>query len=406
MTSKYLPVVIALLAGLALAACDDGEGEKGPRPLTEQEAQVVGASNEFGLSLFNEVLGQSDGGNTFVSPLSVSMALGMTYNGAAGTTAEAMHETLAFGELTTAEVDEGYLGLIELLTTMDSKVTLEIANSIWYRQGYEVLADFIETCETYFLAVVQALDFADPSAADTINAWVAEQTHDLIDQIVDSISSDTVMFLINAVYFKGDWTFKFDESLTADAEFHVDADTVSTVEMMELHGDVPVTYGDGFRAVDLPYGRKHFAMAVILPDMGVTVDEVAAGLTSERWSDIVAGFADEESTVRMPKFELEYEQSLNDVLSALGMAEAFDPLTADFSGINGSGGLFISEVKHKTFVRVDEVGTEAAAVTSVEMQETSAPEPFTVDRPFLVVLHDHHSGAILFIGKIIDPPAA
>ncbi len=402
---KHVLVAPVLVLALALAACMD-ETEDGPRPLTEQEAEIVAASNDFGLSLFDEVIGQSDGGNVFVSPLSVSMALGMTFNGAAGTTADGMREALALGDLSVEDIDEAYLGLIELLQTMDGKVTLEIANSIWYRQGFEVLAAFIEACQTYFLAVVEALDFDDPGAKDTINAWVAEQTHGLIEEIVDSIDVDTVMVLINAVYFKGDWTYQFDQSLTADAEFHVDEDTASTVSMMQLHGDVPCQSGEGFRAVDLPYGRQHFAMSVILPDEGVAVDEVAAGLAAGGWAGIVNGFADEETTVELPKFTLEFEQSLVDVLSALGMAEAFDPVAADFTGINANGGLFISDVKHKTFVQVDEVGTEAAAVTSVDVAAGSAPEPFRVDRPFLVVLHDRHSGAILFMGKIVDPPSA
>jgi serpin B len=403
---KHALIALALALPFGLAACQPDTGDDGPRPLTAQEAEIVAASNDFGLSLFGEILGQSDGGNVFVSPLSVSMALGMTFNGAAGATAEGMREALRFGDLSVEDIDSAYLGLIGLLTTMDGKVTLEIANSIWYRQGFDVLAAFIEACETYFLAVVEALDFGDPGAKDAINAWVAEQTHGLIDAIVDDIGADTVMFLINAVYFKGDWTFQFDESLTADAEFHVDAETTSHVAMMQLHGDVPHRWGEGFRAVDLPYGDGHFAMAVILPDEGVPVDDVAAGLTTEGWAALAAGFADEETTVELPRFTLEYEQALNDVLCVLGMDEAFDPLGADFTGITPEGGIFISEVKHKTFVRVDEVGTEAAAVTSVEMEMGSAPEPFRVDRPFLVVLHDRHSGAILFIGKIVDPPPA
>jgi serine protease inhibitor len=392
--------VVALAVGCAVTL-DDAE----PRALTEQETVVVESSNAFGFDLFSEVVSQTDGENVFVSPLSVSMALGMTYNGARGETASGMREALRYGDLSNPEINESYKGLIDMLTSMDDEVILEIANSIWYRQGLNVLAGFIEACETFFYAAVQALDFGSSSAAQTINDWVSESTHGLIDEIVDDpINADLMMFLINAVYFKGEWTYRFDEAETHAADFHVDDETTRTVQMMHLHGDVPIYWGDCFAAVDLPYGDEYFAMAILLPVEGHTIDDVIAQLDPASWQQMAQGFDVEEMTVEIPRFELEREYGLRPMLIALGMEQAFDDLAADFSGIEPSGELFIGKVKHKTFVRVDEVGTEAAAVTSVGMEDGSAvPDEFIANEPFVFVIHDRHSQSILFIGKMKDP---
>ena len=395
---------LAVAIAICAAGCAE-DGDSAPRALTEQEALVVESSNSFGFDLFSEVVAQSADENVFVSPLSVSLALGMTYNGARGETADGMRDALSYGDLTDAQINESYQGLIDLLTSMDDRVTLEVASSIWYRQGLDVLAEFVEACETYFYAVVQALDFDDPAAADAINDWVLESTAGKIDGIVDGpIDADTMMFLVNAVYFKGDWTYRFDEAETHEADFHVDEETTRTVDMMHLHGDVPVYWGDGFAAVDLPYGDEHFAMAILVPTEGATAGDVVAGLTRESWQAMTDGFEVNEMTVEIPRFELERELSLVQVLAALGMEQAFDEAAADFSGIEPSGDLFISEVKHKTFVSVDEVGTEAAAVTSVEMDLGSAgQDEIIADEPFVFAIHDRHSESILFIGKLVDP---
>ncbi|MFC1611918.1 serpin family protein [Myxococcota bacterium] len=378
------------------------------RPPTDKELALAQSSNQFGFKLLDEVVSLSEGGNVFVSPLSVSMALGMTYNGAKGTTAEGMATALEYGDLTLEEVNHAYRDLINLLTTLDPKVTMEIANSIWYREGFNVLDAFIEVNQLYFDAVVSALDFASPEAAATINAWVDAQTHGKIDSIVEPpISAATVMFLINAVYFKGTWTYEFDEEHTRDDTFHVSGSEQKTVKMMSIEGDFAYLETEDFEAVDLPYGEGLFSMTVFLPKAGTDIDQLIADLNQETFDAWTASLSIDQGQLSLPRFELEYEAGLNDVLAALGMGQAFSP-SADFSGINGGGGLFISNVKHKTYVKVNEEGTEAAAVTSVEVGITSAgPEGFVmrVNRPFVFVIHDHHSGALLFMGKIVDPPS-
>ncbi len=393
---------------VAFCGCFGGD-ERLPVPdLGQRELSLLEASNQFGFSLFAKVIEHSDGGNVFISPLSVSMALGMTENGAAGQTLAAMKATLGHAGLTDEEINQGYRTLIDYLTRLDPRVKMEIANSIWYRQGLAVLPSFIEINRAFFDALVAALDFDDPSAADTINAWVNDATHGRIDKIVAKpIDPALVMFLINAVYFKGDWTYRFDKSATTPAAFQGTRGQVE-VPMMNLHDDELAYLDDGdVQILDLPYGDGKFAMAFLLPAPGQTVDQLAASLTPERWAGWMARLIPQEGEVSLPRFELTFETTLNSVLSALGMEVAFDAGRADFSRILAQGGLFISEVRHKSYVRVDEEGTEAAAVTSVEVGITSVPAYFVfrADRPFLYVLHERASGALLFLGKLVDPSA-
>jgi serpin B len=256
----------------------------------------------------------------------------------------------------------------------------------------------------FFNAVVTALDFSDAGAADTINAWVEEKTHGKIDTIVEPpIHPLTVMFLINAIYFKGTWTYEFDPDDTREATFHTGSGQDKTVEMMNLSGELPYLETEDFQAVRLPYGYELFSMTVLLPKGERSADDLMTGFNQENWNNWMDGFATEDISLSLPKFEIEYKLKLNDILIALGMQDAFDPLQADFTGIRATGELYISEVKHKTYVKVNEEGTEAAAVTSVEVKELSARPPMVVDRPFLFVIHDSHSRALLFMGKIVDP---
>ena len=397
-----------LVFAVVFAACSgDNDGPRIVRDLTEVEQKLVQSANLFGFNLMQEVVAQSNGGNVFISPLSVSFALGMTYNGARTTTEEGMRAALEYGDLTVGEINQGYRDLIDLLTGLDPKVKMEIANSIWIREGFDVLQAFIDVNQAFFDAVVEALNFSNPGAADVINAWVKEKTHGKIEEIVAKpINAMTVMFLINAIYFKGDWTTEFDPDDTQAAPFHApEGDT--TVQMMHMHEELPYLQTEDFEAVNLPYGGGLFSMTLLLPKEGKSVDELIASLTAENWAAWMAGFAVEEGYLWMPRFELEYETSLNDVLKALGMAAAFSESEADFAGINPGAQLFISNVKHKTYVKVNEEGTEAAAVTSVEVGVTSAPEGFYLrfDRPFLFVIQDAHSKALLFVGKIVAPPS-
>jgi serpin B len=376
------------------------------RDLTPQEQVLTSSANDFSFDLFQEAVAASDGGNVFVSPLSVSFALGMTYNGAGGGTKAEMAEVLGFDTLTLDEVNEAYRGLIEQLTHLDANVRLEIANSIWYRNEFAVDTGFLARNQEYFSARVEGLDFAAPDAADTIDGWVGEATHGKITKIAPNpIPANAVMYLINAIYFKGDWTVRFDRNDTRPEPFHLPDGSDREVPLMRLQEDLDYLQTANFKAVDMGFGEGHFRMAVVLPLPNVPLDVVVESLTSENWSTWQDSFFEVEVALRLPRFELEYEQSLVQNLADLGMPTAFTS-SADFSGINPTHNLFISEVKHKTYLKVHEEGAEAAAVTSVEVSNTSMPQviEMRVDRPFLIVIHDRHTGAVLFVGKIVDPP--
>jgi len=379
------------------------------RNLTSSEIELKESSNQFGLTLFGKIAETEANENTFISPLSVSMALGMTYNGADSTTLEAMHETLGYGDLTIQEVNESYLSLITLLTDIDPDVIFDIANSIWCREGFYVENSFISTNQNYFDALVQSLDFSRSDAADIINTWVSNNTNGKIEEIVTPpIDISTIMFLINAIYFNGNWTYEFDPENTVTAPFFLTDNSQIDCRMMSYKCDHPYFANDQFQAVDLPYGNGNFRMMIILPYSNIDIDGFIADIDNTAWNTWLNQLEKTEINLYLPKFKLEYKNELNNELSAMGMEIAFDPTNADFSGINPDIQLYISKVKHKTFIDVNEEGTEAAAVTSVEIDFTSIGDgdltpTMRVDHPFIFAIHEINTGTILFIGKIVKP---
>lgn len=379
-----------------------------PRALAETEKALVQSGNDFGIRLFQEASRQAGPNDVSVSPLSVHLALGMAYNGSAGETQSEMARVLGLGALTSEQANRSSRDLVALLVGMDPGISLEIANSIWYRNGLPLLSAFLEANHLYFDARVAGLDFASPAAVDTINAWVREETHDKIQGILSRpISPMEVILLLNAVYFKGDWTEPFDPSATGEASFR-SPDGDRPVKMMEkTFAKLPYLETEDFQAVDLPYGRGYFRMAVFLPKPGRQVDDWVAGLDGSNWSGWMRSFGDRDVRLSLPRFSVEYDTSLVDVLKSLGITSAFDDRQADFSRMSPGSGIYLTDVRHKTFVRVDEKGSEAAAVTGITGSITSAPAGgpviLRVDRPFVFVIHDRHSGAMLFSGKVTKP---
>lgn len=405
---KKLSFILGLTFSLLFTQCEHNPVAPEARELTVLEKSLVDSDNKFGLKLFQKINEAEQDKNVFISPLSVSMALGMTLNGAGGETQTAMDQTLELAGLTTDEINRSYRSLIELLTNLDRKVVFQIANSIWYRQEWTFEQEFIDVNKTYFDAVVRGLDFNDPRSVDIMNAWVKDNTNGLIEEIIEApIDPLAVMFLINAIYFKGTWTYEFDKGLTTDDGFTLLDGSQKTVKMMKLNGDLQYFGNDLFQAVDLPYGDKLFSMTVLLPRQGIDVNALVAQFSRDNWQQWLSSLSGEAVDLSLPKFKIEYAIELNDILAALGMAVAFDPLQADFSGMyTGPEDLYISKVKHKTFVEVDEEGTEAAAVTSVEIELTSAgPKGISmkVDHPFIFVIRENSSQTILFMGKIMEP---
>ncbi len=403
--SKFLPIVLVAIIG-----CGNGINsiDELPRELSLAEQDLITANNRFAFKIFRELVAQSDPDeNIFISPMSIAMALGMTYNGARGSTRDSMQEVLELQGMDIQAINESYQSLIALLRGLDPKVEFAIANSIWYRTGLPVQQAFIDLNGTYFDAEVSALDFSAPSAAPTINQWVNENTGGRIDEIVESpIDPNLVMYLINAIYFKGDWAYQFDRAKTHDAPFRRVDGSTSTVDLMDSGEQMPLwlAYDGSSHIGELRYGGGPWRMTIVLPTAHDALPTVLDGLDETQWNSWIAALDSTDMSVLLPKFTMEYEASLKNMLAALGMGIAFEPGQADLSGIGGQpGDLYIDQVKHKTFLEINEEGTEAAAATSVGIGTVSLPPSFRVDRPFFFVIREALSGSILFMGRIMDP---
>ena len=379
-----------------------------PRALSGAEQQVVAGGNAFAFDLLREVNGAHEGRNVFISPLSASMALGMTLNGARSTTFEGMRTALGLDGLEMPAIDEGYRDLIALLRGLDPRVELQIANSVWFHEGVPFEQDFLDASAAFFGARVEGLDFRSPAALTTINDWVKEATAGRIPKLLDEIEDEEVMFLINAIYFKGLWTTPFEKSRTVDAPFHLESGATVAVPMMSRTGPIATAYDASTIMVDLPYGGTAYSMTLVLPREGTTAETLAAEMTPARWNALLTALAPTEIVLGVPRFRVEWSGELKEPLAALGMAEAFDRDRADFRGISqavydAGQRLFLTRVVQKTFVAVDEAGTVAAAATAVGVGIDSAPMEVRFDRPFLVAIRERLSGTILFVGKIADP---
>jgi len=374
-----------------------------PRPLTSLERAVVSSSNRFAFDLLEALNTGQEDENLFVSPLSVSMALGMTMNGAASTTFDQMRATLGFDGLSREQVNAAYRDLLDLFLGLDRNVEATIGNSVWYREGFPVHPEFLDDVTSAFAAHVEAVDFADPATVDLINAWVRNATRSRIDGIVERIDPLDRMFLVNAIYFNGRWREPFDPAMTGHDTFR-GSDGPVPVEMMRRIGSFRFLQRADLSAVDLPYGNGAFSMTILLPAEDGDVNELLRALDAETWSQIVSGFGMGTLAVSIPRFRLEYDESLVRPLRSMGMVAPFSG-EADFSRMSPEEGLRISEVRHRTFVQVDEAGTEAAAATGVTVGVVSAPPSFRVDRPFLVAIRERFSGTLLFLGKVMAPAA-
>ena len=401
-----------LAAALVLVACSEAVGPgvepitELPRPLTVSEQAVIAASNVFGLDLMARVAATDARPNVVLSPLSASMALGMTLNGADGATFDAMRGALGFGSLTRAEINASYRALIDLLTDLDPNVRFEIANAIWANEGVPFHQAFFDAVAAAFDASTESRDFADPATLAAINAWVEDHTDGLIDTIVEQLDPALVMLLVNAIYFDGAWTTQFDPQDTRTQTFTRENASPVDVDMMSLTDvDVPVGGGPTYAAVELPYGGQAFSMVVVLPEPGTSARDFLATLDASAWDALTAGLAPRElDLLSIPKFTLTYDAYLNDALQAMGMDPAFKP-GADFRRMSPIGDqLCIDFVRQKTFIEVDERGTRAAAVTAVGVGVTSF-SGFVVDRPFVFAIRERLSGTILFIGVVGDPTA-
>lgn len=406
-----------LLVSLLTAACGGvgrpagADSLTGPKEVAHTvDQRLLRAETAFSFDLLNAIRAEKPGENLFISPASVSLALAMTYNGAVGETRQAMAKALQVDGMPVADVNKANAALQSVLANPDPKVELSIANSIWYKKGYTVNPAFLKATGDYYRAEVAPVEFGAPEAAPTINRWVSKATRDKIPTVIERTNTDDRMYLVNAIYFNGKWKEPFKKEQTQPRTFHLADGTTQEHPMMNQSGRYRYLKGENFQGVALPYGEGRVSLYVLLPDKGVNLDQFAGSITADRWADWMGRFSSKPGSVTLPKVKLEWKHELRDVMKGLGMGIAFEPGKADFSGLftGLNEDLFIGFILHKTYLDLNEEGTEAAAVTVVGVVTTSAPaqeERFNmvVDRPYLMAIRDDQTGAILFLGAIYSP---
>ena len=413
--------IFSALVSILLSACNGGLAdtaqstrarEKNPTVSESDLKTLVDGNNGFGLDLYQTL--RSQDGNLILSPFSVSLALAMTYAGARGETETQMADVLNFGPQD--QVHNTFnaldLALEESPIVLDKDqepMQLSIANSVWAEQTFTFLPDFLDTLSVNYGAGIQLMDFInspDPSRK-IINQWVSDETKDKINNLLpeNSITSDTKMVLVNAIYFKADWLSPFDANDTYDSTFKLLDGSEVTVPMMGQQLYIPYFVGDGYAVAELPYAGESAVMTLLVPDEG-RFEEIEAQVDGAMFNEALANLAPADVTLRMPRFEFESPFNLSDALIDMGMPLAFDENRADFSGMTDQQDLYIGNVIHKAFVAVDEKGTEAAAATAVVMEGATAMMPenvLTIDRPFLFFIRDVETGQIIFIGRVLNP---
>lgn len=402
-TNAILLVLMLIFAGCAHNLTPE------PDPvdivMTPKSLQLVKTNNAFAFNLF-KAIPESRGKNVMVSPLSISLALSMTLNGADGTTKTDMIDALGLNDLSVDDINQVYLDLVTALKKADPNVVLNVANSIWIRKDFSVLEPFIATNQKYYDARVESLDF-NAAVLNTINSWVNAKTNTKIPKILDEISAEEIMFLINAIYFNGKWQVQFEKSQTQNGTFTLATGGSVNVPLMKIKEKFGYSEQTGYEALKMPYGRGKFGMVILLPEVGKTPDQIMQQMSPSAWETLKISLnSPVKVDVWMPRFKFNWESDLKEILSSLGMAVAFSRNEANFMKINSTEQLFITKVKHKTFIDVNEEGTEAAAATSVGIGFTSAgpggPE-FHAVRPFLFFITEEDTGAILLAGKVENP---
>lgn len=404
------PTKILFLFALPLVLLSCSKEEEAPNltpkhiQLTSKAPEVISSSNAFGIDLFTKVALEEEG-NLMLSPLSASAALTMVLNGCNENTFTQLKATLNYPEnLTIGDINAAYKSLVNQLLVADPLVNLAIANAIFYRDNFSIKPPFLDTMSTAFGAHIEGLDFTLPSAITTINGWASDNTNGKIPEVISEISSDAVMFLMNALYFKGNWSSQFESSLTSQKPFYLS--NGETVNVSTMQGEVltKLSWNSIYTALELPYGQTNFTMVIIVPTESLST--FYQNFNSSLWSEISQSIDSQTEykslEVFLPRFTFSFEKFLNDQLQSMGMVDAFIPFTANFSGITDES-IYISFVKQNTFIEVNEEGTEAAAVTTIGFEVTSLPQSLEVNKPFIFAIRERTTNTILFIGQVENP---
>jgi serine protease inhibitor len=408
---KYLKrgiMVPVVIAGFFAGCTDEGVNPSNQVNPVEIPENIAAGTNSFAFEFFQNLQQtQPTNDNLFVSPLSLHMALGMLLNGAENETAEEIRKTLKMEGVSVGDLNKAYKTLLQGLPVADSKVNLGLANSVWHRNEFSVENDFKNILNSSFEAEVTGLPF-DATSLDKINKWASDKTNGKVKKVLEEIGDDQVMFLLNALYFKGDWKHAFEAKDTKDEAFKLSNGSEKQVKMMHVKSDFKVHWGQVYNAVQLPYANGQFNMTLLVPRGENTIESVLSNLSAAEWSKLqherlsVTGVE-----VGLPRFTFEYSVMLNSTLKKLGMNRAFGN-GPQFGKINKSIPTKVDFVKQDAFLGIDEKGTEAAAVTTLAMAVLSAggnkvPPKFICDRPFALIISEKTSNTILFMGKITNP---
>lgn len=399
--------LLALCLALSVAVC--GSVPVNAQPATEKKV------SGFAVNLFREVAKECPKENVLVSPFSVATCLTMAYAGADGGTRDAMARVLGLSG-SDEEVFAAAKEVLDSLRRPGSDTKLDIANALFGAKAVKFKDKFLGTNKTSFDAEVSAVDFTSQDTLTKINSWVAQQTHDKIKSILHRLDPKMILVLVNAIYFKGSWEHPFSKTLTKPADFHLlDGGTKKVAMMSMSRSNFQFLENEDFQAVSLPYADKRLSMYIFLPSNIKPMSEFEAQLTQEKWEELVSRFQTNPGDLKMPRFKIEDELTLNAALEQMGMGIAFQQQNANFlemAELTQDEYLYISDVLHKTFMEVNEEGTEAAAATAITMMRGTgmavrrAPFRMVVDRPFIVAIRDNRTGALLFMGHVVDPPDA
>lgn len=406
-------MIVSILTTLVLISCSKTNDEILPKEpvqinLTQEQAAIIESGNSFAFDIFRKILENTpETENIIISPLSISYALSMTLNGANGATREAMLSALGSEGITPEQINASFSELTEALLSVDKRINISLANSVWTEKKFSVKKSFIDILQDYYKAESQQFDINDETAPGRINAWIEDNTNGLIKNMIDRLNDNTVMLIINAVYFKGKWKSQFAADKTSQKLFYKPGTSASEVPMMKQTSDFKIYDGTGFVMAEFPYGQGNFVMDVILPDAIDGVAGLLPVITDTEFTNWIENLSEHEVNLLLPRFKNGFKKQLKDILTDMGMGIAFND-GADFTNIADTPPLIINDVTHQAYIETNEEGTEAAAATIVDIGTTSVgPEPlnFNADHPFLYLIRETTTNSIIFMGKVADPLA-
>lgn len=403
-------LVAAILVSLGACCFGFNKGPKATKANKESDkaAEIVdknfvGSNSEFALDLFNRLANKDSSSNIFISPISISIAMAMVYNGANGASRQDISEIFRFKNYDADSLNKAFKLLLTSMSGIDEMVELYTGNSIWLKDDLKINKDFTSLTENYYNATVNLADFESSDTVNKINDWAGKATQGKIKNIADPASlKNAVIYLANAIYFKGQWRDKFKQENTEEDDFFLADKSSKKVQMMQNTGEFDYYDGEKFRVIRMPYGRRKSSMYVFLPDEDIDINDLLTSLSVELLDKYILQSTSEEVMLKFPKFNIDYSANLENTLKNMGMNTSFNKDTADFSGI--APGVFISQIAHKAIIEVNEEGTVAAAASSFGMGALAVkPIEFTVNKPFILLIKDDRTGNILFEGRIMVP---